>query len=83
MKITIEHKEASSEDIFKPGSLVIDQHDFLLLVTDGNVYEGENYFAGVIINRPKLGSYNQTGEHCTAWKRSEFTKFVGTITLEQ
>lgn len=89
MKITINPQpKADEEDIFKAGTLVCsDMEDglgyWIVLVSHDNLPSSlaDGYFAGTIIHssaRPQ-----RVGEHCTAWKRSEFVKFIGNILLEQ
>ena len=79
MKVTIEHKEQSSEDIFKPGSLVTDTDGTYTILVTGEGAEEFN-FAGVnISDKGRWG----VGEYDNTWDKDSFVKFVGTITLEQ
>ena len=77
MKITIEHKEKQSEDIFTPGKLV-QADDWVMLVTTGTAWN-DYCFCGVVIKSPA----HPVGHQDIDWDRKDFTKFVGTITLEQ
>jgi hypothetical protein len=81
MKITVEHKEQSSKDIFKPGSLVLDKKDGSVVLVCASVTSiPEHTFTGVAIN--SVGHFH-SGYFELEFDKQYFTKFVGTITLEQ
>lgn len=80
MKVTVEHKEKHSEDIFTPGKLVIHNHPSIVLLINGHRAIGTDYFSATVIahdNPAKIGNSDND------WDKGQFKKFVGTITLEQ
>ena len=80
MKVTIEHKEKQSEDIFTPGSLVVSTLDNMILLVNKGIPYNTDRFCGTVISE---GKRHASGEHHNDWVQEFFTKFVGTITLEQ
>lgn len=84
MRVIVEPKAAQEEDIFQPGKLVVSTDGkWIVLVSHDRVNDPESYFTGTAI-KPDPDCYrNRYGDHCTAWPKNEFTKFVGKIILEQ
>ena len=82
IKISVTHAQEADEDIFKPGTLVIDGDGWVVLVSHYKS-EFENYFAGTVITTNNDRQSYRVGDYCTEWNVYSFTRFVGTITMEQ
>lgn len=79
IKISVTHAQEADKDIFKPGTLV--QHfenQGIILVTTGDAAFAQ-YFCGVVIT----SSYYEAGHRARDWSKEYFTRFTGTITMEQ
>jgi len=81
MKVTINPAQPSNDDIFKPGTLVIDPKDgSVVLVCKSDEILRDCEFTGVAINSVSLFC---SGYLEPKFQKKHFVKFVGNVILEQ
>ena len=82
IKISVTHAQEADEDIFKPGTLVVDCDGWVVLVSHDKSEFG-HYFAGTILTTNNDQQNYRVGDHCSEWNKLSFILFTGTITMEQ